>query len=89
MVTKRLFYRYPLQLIVLMFVAAGVVISCSDSQYHSDILSRAEEIAYHYPDSALALIEAIEEEALDQDSIKAKYYYVLASVHDGQDHVAL
>ncbi|MDE6023753.1 MAG: hypothetical protein K2G13_09665, partial [Muribaculaceae bacterium] len=42
-----------------------------------------------YPDSALAILEAIDPSELTQDSIKAKYYYVLASSHDEQGKITL
>lgn len=63
--------------------------SCSNSQQQSQILSEAEKLAYYYPDSALALLETIDPADLTQDSIKAKYYYVLASAHDRQSDIAL
>ena len=71
------------------FFTAGFVVSCSHSQQHAQIISDAERIADEYPDSALALLVGIDPAELTQDSIKAKYYYVLASTHDRQSHVAL
>lgn len=71
------------------FFTAGFVVSCSHSQQHSQIISDAERIADEFPDSALAILEAIDPSELTQDSIKAKYYYLLASAHDEQGKIAL
>lgn len=74
---------------LVVFFAASFVVSCSHSQRYAQFISDAEWIADEYPDSALALLSAVDPAELTQDSIKAKYYYVLASAHDAQGHVAL
>ena len=71
------------------FLATTFGVSCSHSHQHTQIISEAERIADGYPDSALALLAVVDPSELTQDSIKAKYYYVLATAHDGQGHIAL
>lgn len=71
------------------FFAATFVVSCSPSHQYDQIISEAERIANEYPDSALALLEAIEPDELTHDSVRAKYHYVVASAHDAQNQPAL
>lgn len=71
------------------FVVAGIVVSCSHSQQYGRIISDAERIADEYPDSALALLAVVDPAELTVDSVKAKYYYVMAFAHDSQSRIAL
>ncbi len=71
------------------FFVTCIDVSCSHSQKYTQIISDAERIADEHPDSALSLLAAVDPTGLTQDSIKAKYYYVLASAHDAQSHIAL
>ena len=89
MVTKKPLYIFPILLMLVAFFPASFIVSCSHSQQHARIISDAERIAVEYPDSALTLLAGIDPIDLTQDSIKAKYYYVLASTHDRQSHIAL
>lgn len=89
MVAKKLLYRGPILLMLVAFFATTFGVSCSHSHQHTQIISDAERIADEYPDSALALLAVVDPSELTQDSIKAKYYYVLATAHDGQGHIAL
>ena len=89
MVTKKLLYRCLILLMLVAFLATTFGVSCSHSHQHTQIISDAERIADEYPDSALALLAVVDPSELTQDSIKAKYYYVLATAHDGQGHIAL
>lgn len=89
MVTSRFLNRCPILLMLVAFFVTYIDVSCSHSQKYTQIISDAERIADEHPDSALSLLAAVDPTGLTQDSIKAKYYYVLASAHDGQNHIAL
>ena len=86
--TKKLLHRYPLLLLLVAFFVASVGVSCSHSQQNAKIISDAERIVDEYPDSALVLLGAIDPAELTVDSVKAKYYYVMAFAHDGQSRIA-
>lgn len=88
MVTKKLLYRCPILLLLVAFFVASVGVSCSHSQQNAKIISDAERIVDEYPDSALVLLGAIDPAELTVDSVKAKYYYVMAFAHDGQSRIA-
>lgn len=75
-------------MLVAVFVAC-IGVSCSHSQQHAQIISDAERMVDEYPDSALALLGAVDPAELTQNSLKARYYYVSASAHDRQSHIAL
>jgi len=72
-----------------MIVAMGIVACSRPSSYYNDIIVNAELVAAENPDSALSMLEIIEPSELSADSIKAKYYYVMALAHDRRDHVML
>lgn len=76
--------------IILFLLTILAFASCSKlmSQYDRDI-TRAGQLMESSPDSALAILEAIDPAELTVDSIKAKYYYVMASAHDAQSRIAL
>lgn len=82
-------YRNYITLIFVALFVACIGVSCSKSEQYPRIISDAESIADEFPDSALALLEKVDPGELKQDSIRARYYYVLASAHDRQDRVAL
>ncbi len=86
---KKLLYRCPLLLMLFAVIVASIVVSCSQSQRQLQVLADAESIADGYPDSALALLVEIDPADLTIDSLKAKYYFVMASVRDGQGRIAL
>lgn len=71
-------------------VAIFIIASCSKSmsQYDKEI-SQAERLMESNPDSALTILKAIDPADLTADSVKAKYYYFVASLHDGQGRFAL
>ena len=63
--------------------------SCSQSSRYNKILDNAETIAMENPDSALYLLGTIDPDELAEDSLKAKYHLVKASIHDSQGHLML
>lgn len=66
------------------------ICSCTRPQsFYNGLIDSAEAILSANPDSALSMLEAIEPAELSVDSIKAKYYYVVASAHDQQGHLLL
>ena len=66
------------------------ICSCTRPQsFYNGLIDSAEAILSDNPDSALSMLEAIEPAELAVDSIKAKYYYVVASAHDQQGHLLL
>lgn len=76
--------------IIRFFLVIVVLASCSKpmSRYDREI-TRAEQLMTADPDSALAILEAIDPAALTVDSVKAKYCYVLASAHDEKGRLTL
>lgn len=80
--------RKLLYLFLIALVPVFVSCSKSVSQYDKEI-SQAEKLMESYPDSALTLLAAIDPAELTVDSVKAKYYYVMAFAHDGQSRIAL
>lgn len=89
MIIRKLLHRCPLLPILVAVIVASICVSCSHSQSQFQIISDAENIADEYPDSALALLAEIDPAELTVDSVKAKYYYVMAFAHDSQSHLAL
>lgn len=66
------------------------ICSCTRPQsFYNGLIDSAEAILSANPDSALSMLEAIEPAELVVDSIKAKYYYIVASAHDQQGHLML
>ena len=56
--------------------------SCSKPEsWHDKEISRAEDLIGNSPDSALAILEAIDPSDLKADSLKAKFYYLRAYGH--------
>ena len=89
MVTKKLLYRCPILLMLVAFFATTFGVPCPHSHQYDQIISEAERIAEEYPDSALALLAVVDPAELTVDSVKAKYYYVMAFAHDSQSRIAL
>lgn len=81
MVTKKLLYRCPILLILVVLFATTFVVSCIHSQQSAQIISDAERIADEYPDSALNILESIDPSDLKADSLKAKFHYLKAYGH--------
>lgn len=81
MVTLKLLYRCPLLTVFIAFIVASSGVSCSHSRHKAQILSDAEILASEHPDSALAILEAIDPSDLKADSLKAKLYYLKAYGH--------
>ncbi len=77
--------------IIWIFITGIVcLLSCTRQQSHyNEIIDNAELVIYDNPDSALSLLESIEPIELKVDSIKAKYYYVMALAHDTQGNLML
>lgn len=64
--------------------------ACARSQAnYNEAIDKARDIFAQNPDSAAELLEAIDPSALTVDSIKAKYYYAIASAHDSRSHLML
>lgn len=66
---------------VLMAVVVLCVASCSRSMSHYTALDKAEQLMRSNPDSAFAILEAIDPSDLKVDSLKAKFYYLRAFGH--------
>ncbi|WP_304976945.1 helix-turn-helix transcriptional regulator [Duncaniella muris] len=81
MVANKLLYRCPILLILVAFIAASIIVSCSHSRQQAQTIFDAERIADEYPDSALALLNDIDVSEINEDSLKAFYYLVKASAH--------
>lgn len=76
-----------LYLSLIALVAAFASCTKPMSQYDKEI-SLAEKLMESNPDSALTILEAIDPAELTVDSVKAKYYYVMAFAHDVQSRIA-
>ena len=85
MVTPKFRHRCPILLMLVMFFAANIVVSCSHSQRQSQILSNIETSVYTNPDSALSLLSDIDVSEIDEDSLKAFYYLLKASAHKANE----
>lgn len=66
---------------VLMAVVVLCVASCSRSMSHYTALDKAEQLMRSNPDSAFAILEAIDPSDLKVDSLKAKFQYLRAYGH--------
>lgn len=66
---------------VLVAVVVLGVASCSKSMSHDTPLDKAEQLMRSNPDSALAILEAIDPSDLKVDSLKAKFQYLRAYGH--------
>lgn len=66
---------------VLVAVVVLCVASCSKSMSHDTSLDKAEQLMRSNPDSALAILEAIDPSDLKVDSLEAKFYYLKAYGH--------
>ena len=66
---------------VLVTVVVLCVASCSKSMSHDTPLDKAEQLMRSNPDSALAILEAIDPSDLKVDSLKAKFQYLRAYGH--------
>lgn len=77
--------------LIYLFLIACVAVfaSCSKSmaEYDQEI-SQAEKLMESNPGSALSILKAIDHAELTVDSVKAKYYYVMAFAHDSQSRIA-
>ena len=76
-----------LYLSLIALVAAFASCTKPMSQYDKEI-SLAEKLMESNPDSALTILEAMDPAELTVDSVKAKYYYVMAFAHDVQGRIA-
>ena len=85
MVTPKFRHRCPILLMLVMFFAANIVVSCSHSQRQSQILSNIETSVYTNPDSALSLLSDIYVSEIEEDSLKAFYYLLKASAHKANE----
>lgn len=67
---------------ILLIVLAVGVISCSRStSYHDKTLDEAEKLIQTNTDSAMAILDAIDQADLKADSVRAKYHYLRAFGH--------
>ncbi len=83
-------HRCHLSFLFLLSLLASIVVACTGSQsQYNDIIDSAESISLEDPDSALTLLDAIDPIEITVDSLKAKYYLLLASIHDSQGHLML
>lgn len=72
-----------------LIVLVEVFASCSKPMTAYDQkITLAEKLMESNPDSALTVLETIEPAELTVDSVKAKYYYVMAFAHDVQSRIA-
>ncbi|MDE6538402.1 MAG: LuxR C-terminal-related transcriptional regulator [Muribaculaceae bacterium] len=89
MAAKGLLYTHSFLLNLTVIFATIFIVSCSHSEQYARIVSDAEHIVNHSPDSALTMLEEFEPSELKQDSTKAKYFYVVALAHARKDQIAL
>ena len=77
-------------LIWIFIIATVCLLSCGRKQAdYNSVIDNAESVISVNPDSALSMLDAIEPAELTVDSIKAKYYYVMALVHDQKGNLML
>lgn len=68
-------------LLLVVTVATSMISSCSHSQSESQVLRDIETIVQLNPNSALILLNDIDITEIKNDSLKALYYLLVASVH--------
>ncbi|MDE6186519.1 MAG: hypothetical protein K2G17_00105, partial [Duncaniella sp.] len=71
--TKKLLHRYSLLLMLVVFIAASVAVSCGRNPEIDRQLTKAEEIIEQHPDSAYILLKDIDKETLSTRKEKARY----------------
>ena len=77
-------------LIWIFIIATVCLLSCGRKQAdYNSVIDNAESVISVNPDSALSMLDAIEPAELTVDSIKAKYYYVMALAHDKKGNLML
>lgn len=70
----------------MLVLGVAVIASCTRSASHQNgLLDDAERIVPNSPDSAFTMIEGVEPSDLAEDSLKAKFYYVMAFAHKAQN----
>ncbi len=70
-------------------IAVAGMFSCSRPMSHyNDQIDNAASVVAENQDSALSMLETIEPSELS-DSLRAKYYYIMALAHENQDHLFL
>lgn len=65
---------------ILILVAVGMI-SCSRSAQQRKVLSEAERLVSSYPDSALLILDDIDPNDLNEDSLKALYAIIVGTAH--------
>lgn len=72
--------------LIILSVIAAVIASCSQPvAYYGDALDEAEKVMEADADSAMAMLDAIDESDLNVDSLRAKYHYLRAFGHMRQN----
>lgn len=70
---------------IILLCCAAIVVSCSQSGKHRQILSDAEKIADTYPDSALSMVSDIYVSDIKDAGNKALYALVVAEAHKANE----
>lgn len=83
--TKKISHRYPLLLILVAFIAAGVAMSCSRTREQYQILSSIDNLIHTNPDSVLSLLNDIDISEIEEDSLKAYYHLIVATAHKANE----
>ena len=68
--------------ILLAVAAVMIVVACGESRHISDRFSQAEAVMQEYPDSALALLQAINPDDLTTDRGRAMHALLLSQAYD-------
>ena len=68
--------------ILLAVVAVMIVVACGESRHISDTHKQAETVMQEYPDSALALLQAINPDDLTTDRGRAMHALLLSQAYD-------
>ena len=68
--------------ILLAVVAVMIVVACGESRHISDTHKQAEAVMQEYPDSALALLQAINPDDLTTDRGRAMHALLLSQAYD-------
>ena len=79
--TRKFIYRCPLLLMLVAFIAISIAVSCSHNREQFQTLQNIENLAHTNPDSALSILNEIDFSELEEDSLKAYYYLILAAAH--------
>lgn len=81
MIAEKRLYRYPLQLILAVYIATCIAVACSSPETE-DRLIKAEALMKQQPDSSLSILKGIDCTRLGSDKERARYALLMSQALD-------